>query len=370
MKYPFKGVGDDRKGPAQDILPKGREKYREREGIQLSKRLPEVNDLETTFHFAQDSSEKMVGGLAALNSNAPTGAAHAPISTVLSSKANQKLTLDPDRSPTTSTFLSNLDSLAAEILSPLNRDSGKEEDAVNLTILREIVAKYKGGSAGDQNDIIGTCLRNKYGNGQIDSQIKGIRFKDKHSDMIMVTLKQMGDQLLETLLTPTGSNSASGAQLSNLINYLTKTVLLQARLSRSLVTMEPAADLSIPLVTSESLPTLRLLVDVLLTVLFAEAHRPTVAPQPAAASAFQLHSQRSQPGHDKNDLLIQPGDSVGGGWLDKAVLSLARSSQFKRLSFEGINNSVGDLPPNELTDALRESGTNMNMFVQTLLHKQ
>lgn len=100
-----------------------------------------------------------------------------------------------------------------------------------------MVRSYFGSSK--KSNSIGNLMRSKISIDEMVNLLASVRFKYKNTDMILITLKQMNDNLLDLLLNP-GSFESSislhkpGRSIINMFIFLIKSFFQQVRILKSM----------------------------------------------------------------------------------------------------------------------------------------
>ncbi len=389
-QYPFKGMGEDRKSTLRSIYPSNRS--------QLSKRRKGSSESEEESAGLESEDEILMPKPFPL----------------LSAVARPQLTVQPPPQPepillavpgidkrdplqrsdhTNSTgyilknmsetsrnifdsFTSGIDNFMDTTLKPSNKDVKRDEDVVSLVLLRHIIHRY---FSIDSTDAISSIMRSKIKEDDLLSCISNIRFKDKNPDMILIVIKQMNDNLLESIINPSTFTSQidiqkAGKSLVNIFIFLVKNFYQQIKTMRSIYCEESASAESSFLFSIDTLSSLKLVVGISLDLCQQETSRSC----PSVHSAFQLHS--SQKNDQPQDLVFhsllnpdnhsrQMNNELSGTFMDRHMTSLQKSrGLLDRHSFEFAGSLRSELSGMmDIHGALRSSGNNMNKFVSSLL---
>lgn len=286
--------------------------------------------------------------------------------------------LDSNQIRTIENFTSSMDRVQADALRPGSYDQHRDEDIIILGALTELVNRYFGSQENPDN--IGNLMRSKIPLQDMVSMLASVRFKEKGADMIFIRLKQMTDNLMELLLNPGSfhmeqiTSQNPGRSIINIFIFLIKSYFQQVRILKSIYCDDmPTPENQMYLFSQENTKSVRRMVAVSLELCMQETLKRS-----GAASAFQLHSQRmeaadSQPfmhvKEETNRGVLMSSFDISNNYLDKNLLSLQKSAQLKRLSFEIAGSLRSDLEAVDLERALKDSGQNMNKFVSNLLRK-
>lgn len=306
--------------------------------------------------------------------------------------------LEPEQIKSVESFLEGIEFVRQDVVKPTNTDPRRDEDLIVIAVLKELTLRYFSHPLDNQN-LSGAVLKSKTTAAEFISQLSNIRFKEKNTDMILIMLKQLSDNLLEILLNPNTSAPQmnlmkSGKSSINAVLFLVKGYFQQIRTMKSIYCEDGSGTDSLGLLAQEYLRMVRPVVAVTLELCAPEPTKPNQIP--AIASAFQLNpgakvgindaagpAQQLASGQHMGFQLNQnfvaemdagnfnPSMDYTGNWL----YLQKGSAHLKRLSFEFPNpNSMrsehqfGGVP--DLDGALKESGHNMNKFVSTLLKKK
>lgn len=286
--------------------------------------------------------------------------------------------LDAAQIKTIESFTGGMDRVQADTLRTIAYDQHRDEDIIVLAVLAELVNRYFG--IQESPDNIGSLMRSRIPLTEMIGLLGTVRFKDKNSDMILIILKQMNDNLMELLLNPSSFESQinlhkPGRSIINLFIFLIKNYFQQVRILKSMYCEDlPTPENQLYLFSAENTKSVRRMVAVSLELCMQETLKRS-----GANSAFQLHSQKieqadSQPFHNgmQKEEANRGGLSsleISNSYLEKNLLNMQKSAQLKLLSFEIAGSLRSDIDGLDLERALKESGPNMNKFVSSLLRK-
>ena len=389
-QYPFKGMGEDRKSTLRSIYPSNRSQLsKRRRGSSFSE--DESAGLESEDEILMPKPVPLLSGVPRLQPAAQVPAPPEPM--LLAVPAIEKRDPQHRSDHTSSTgyilknmsetsknifesFLAGVDNLMETTLKPSNKDIKRDEDVVSLVLLRHIIHRY---FSTDISDAIGSLMRSKIREEDLLSSISNIRFKDKNPDMILIVIKQMNDNLLESIINPSTFNSQidiqkAGKSLVNIFIFLVKNFYQQIKTMRSIYCEESASAESHFLFSTDTINSLKLIVGISLDLCQQETSRSC----PSVHSAFQLHP--SQKNDQPQDLVFhsllnpdnnsrQMNNELSGTFMDRHLTSLHKSrGLLDRHSFEFAGSLRSELSGMmDIHGALRSSGNNMNKFVSSLL---
>ena len=237
--------------------------------------------------------------------------------------------LDSEQIRSVEVFLSDLDNLIREVSNRSNHDPRRDEDLIILITLKHFVTRYfnSPNEPTFSSDVIAKLMKAKINTNEMIMVLSSIKFRDKNSDMILVTVKQFNDIFLELIINPNSfkSNQISffrgGKSIINIFIFLIKNFFQQIRIMKSIYIEDALHPESMYLFSDDtSVDVLKTLVNssLELSAIDSQIHIPINNP----ASAFQLHSQK----HSRERQEMGPpevnneseGLIVSGNILDKA----------------------------------------------------
>lgn len=209
--------------------------------------------------------------------------------------------LDNEQVKSIDNFMNEVDSLVSNTISKTNKDPKLDEDLILLITLKQFVARYFGsvGSFSPSQDHIARLMREKVKINDMLLVLSSIKFKDKHSDMILVTVKQFDDIFLELIINPNTFKAGQinfyrgGKNIVNTFIFLIKNIFQQIRVLKSIYYEEFLHADVLHLFSNHSY--IELLKSLINTILEIAALETTSSPPlvvNAPTSAFQLHSQK------------------------------------------------------------------------------
>ena len=292
---------------------------------------------------------------------------------------------DPSQLKTVREYLEGLEEVYREIVKPAYKDPKKDEDLVHVILQKELVTRYFSSQGADPPELVGGIMRSKVTISDMVSFLSRVRFKDKHSDMILVMLKQMNDILLELVMnSSTGSMNIAGIEKNNvsLVNmfvFFIKNFFQQVKIMKGVFTNEShaALDANSFLFNMDYMPTVRMLVKCSVDLTPPEAPKSNHS----AHSAFQFHSQKAHEnqGFQLSILNIeqQPNPAAharsqefSGNFLDRTYFEMQKSNQLKLPSFNFPGSLRSDAGAVDIHQELQESGKDMNRFISNILGKK
>lgn len=208
--------------------------------------------------------------------------------------------LDQEQMKAVEFFMKELDLMTEETLSRNVKDPRRDEDLILLSMLRHFVLRYfdQNPDSGLEMNVISRTMRAKISVGEMIMMLSSIKFKDKNSDMILVTMKQFIDIFLELIINPANFKSNSinfyrgGKSIVNIFVFMLKNYFQQVRIIKSLYCEDFMNSEVVHLFPSEtSVDMLKGLVGMTLELASVD-QQPAFSSSNIPNSAFQLHSNR------------------------------------------------------------------------------
>lgn len=243
--YPFKGMGEDRKSTIRSLYPSTNNK----DDNTLSKREIDDEDESNDSIIPNDDGDivmptpvKILPYNITMDSNIEKRDNNNNMINMMMRSNEQSFSignmsishLDKEERSVVESFTKGMESIIDQTITHNNRNTKRDEDMIVLLLLRDMIRRYY-----TKDDSIGSMMREKVVNSEIIRLIDSIRFKDKSSDMILVMLKQMNDNLLELILNPSSFNSEislqkSGRSLINIFIFLIKNYFQQIKIMKGI----------------------------------------------------------------------------------------------------------------------------------------
>lgn len=229
--------------------------------------------------------------------------------------------LDHDQLKQLSTFSQDLDCLINETIS--KKDPRRDEDLIILLALKQFVNRYfTDGVLG--GDAISRMIRTKITIQDMLLVLSSIKFKDKNSDMILVTVKQFDDIFLELLINPAGFKTSQinfyrgGKGIINVFIFMVMNVFQQVR-NMKWIFAEDQSQIESSYAPGQLIPSdpqMLLLKGIIDTSMDLAAMEESNLNQAVNSnnnnSAFQLHSQKHSAEMDKLEPLDNEGLVISG----------------------------------------------------------
>lgn len=296
--------------------------------------------------------------------------------------------LDSDQAKALETFVEEMNGMLREISGKNNRDPKRDEDLIVLLTLKQFIMRFfipKGESLLSPDPIC-KLMRSKVSVSYMILVLGSIKFRDKNSDMILVTVKQFTDIFLELIVSPQNFKPSQinfyrgGKGIVNLLIFVMQNFFQQVRILKNLSVEEPPSlteGLFFLFAGQQSIDILVSLIDSVLDLCVLES---AVAPIPNTTSAFQLHSQRHSQEHipPPHEPIESEGVQASGNFMDRNMFNnslIIRSNNMSKskrehYSFELLGS--GRFSPTKDDQKDREIGVpeangNMNLFVSNLL---
>lgn len=425
--YPFKSLSENSKGEFGNI---GTVRQDDSGSESLTKRLPDIS-LSNVFSKVQPSSVYQGQGSRGLSNaskydsylenNSQNLVVSIPVkkdtdhpsltnSMVLNQSFEnaEKLSkavsqgLEPEQAQTVEAFNTGIEKTLAETLRITNTDLRRDEDVVVLLLLNELVSRYFAKpSEANPPDSLQRLMKDKISVPEMISLLSSIRFKDKNSDMILIILKQIDDNLLQLVLNPSSFNSQvnltqGGRSLINIFLFLIKNTFQQIKIMKSIYCDDSLEVMSRFMFGHSSIKYVKVLVSAVVDLCCHENIETSTHPRSRSSQAgFQLHnSQHRQESTEKGlqggiqagtnllefpfqSSLLQPSllqENMSNPNLNESTSFLDRlQSNYKKKSFEMVgslrsdNNNDASGGAQDMQNLLISSGSNMNNFVSSLL---
>lgn len=237
--------------------------------------------------------------------------------------------LDAEQAKAVELFVEEMNGLVKEVSGKNNRDPKRDEDLIVLLTLKRFVTRFFGTPGENQislgSDTISRLMRSKVTVNDMILVLNSIKFRDKNSDMILVTVKQFSDIFLELIVSPQSFKPSQinfyrgGKSIVNLFIFLLKNFFQQTRLLKSISAEESQFQQEGSFLFSAE-PAIQLLTSLIDTAMELCVLETPPGPVPNNNSAFQLHSQRHSQEHAPvpHETHESEGAMVSNNFLDRS----------------------------------------------------